>query len=79
MGSQVCGRCDLCLAKQNYQRKDSRRNELLNLLAARKAMTVHQIYEYFPFNQRELIVEVLNELYREQIIIREFNQISLKN
>jgi len=79
MGSQVCGRCDLCLAKQNYQRKDSRRNELLNLLAVRKAMTVHQIYEYFPFNQRELIVEVLNELYREQIIIREFNQISLKN
>ena len=75
--SELCGKCDLCLANNKENHIETRTIEILELLRKNNTMTIHQIYEYFPYNQREIIVGIVNNLLSEQKISRNIDQLKV--
>ena len=75
--SELCGKCDLCLANNKENHIETRTIEILELLRKNNTMTIHQIYEYFPYNQREIIVGIVNDLLSEQKISRNIDQLKV--
>ena len=75
--SELCGKCDLCLANNKENHIETRTIEILELLRKNNTMTIHQIYEYFPYNQREIIVGIVNDLLSEQKITRNIDQLKV--